>query len=147
MTKFGQVSAYHVQTHTATIVYARPDACEKCGACGSASQKGVIELKAECKVGDWVRVELPEGRFLKAIALSYALPLAGLMAGLLLGQWLGGRDGTALLGAAIGLALALVVLFLSDRRIRGRAEWTPRVTDIYAEKPTLEAIGCEGDGL
>ncbi len=146
MTKFGQVTAYDTVRRTATIEYARPEACEKCGGCGSASHKGAIALQADCQVGDWVRVELPEGRFLKATAWAYLLPLAGLLLGLFTGQRLGGGEGFALLGAALGLALSFGLLWLYDRSIRGRKEWLPRVTEVYPEKPSLETIGCSGQG-
>ena len=63
MTKFGQVVHYNEANGMSTIEFARPEACAKCGACGSQSQTGTVTLQAQCKVGDWVRVEYPEGRF------------------------------------------------------------------------------------
>lgn len=146
MTKFGQVKAYDTEKGVATIAYVRPDACAKCGACGSLSQTGTIELKADCKVGDWVRVELPEGRFMQATAVAYVVPLLGLLAGLGLG-WLlgGGSDGASMLGAGLGLGLALAALRLNELRIKGKPEWTPRVTEVFAERPTVEDIGCNGN--
>ena len=62
MIKFGQVQAYDKTTGEATIVYMRPDACAKCGACGGGGKSRSIRLKADCAVGDWVKVELPDGR-------------------------------------------------------------------------------------
>ena len=85
MIKFGQVQAYDKTTGEATIVYMRPDACAKCGACGGGGKSRSIRLKADCAVGDWVKVELPDGRFLGATALAYALPLACFLLGLFLG--------------------------------------------------------------
>ena len=82
MIKFGQVQAYDKTTGEATIVYMRPDACAKCGACGGGGKSRSIRLKADCAVGDWVKVELPDGRFLGATALAYALPLACFLLGL-----------------------------------------------------------------
>lgn len=61
MIKFGQVQAYDKTTGEATIVYMRPDACAKCGACGGGGKSRSIRLKADCAVGDWVKVELPDG--------------------------------------------------------------------------------------
>ncbi len=145
MTKFGHVIAYNEHTGMATIQYTRPDACEKCGACGAQSHSGTLVLPAECKPGDWVRVDLPEGRFLQATALAYVLPLAGLLGGLGLGYLLGGGgDGWTLLGGAAGLGLCVLVLWLNERRIRGKAEWTPHVAQVYGDKPSLEEIGCDG---
>ncbi len=145
MIKFGQVTEYDAGTGTATIEYSRPEACEKCGACGSAKHSGKIMLKAQCKAGDWVRVELPDGRFVKASVLAYALPFAGLVAGILAGWFLLGQNEliTALCAFA-GMAAAFLIIRLADRRIRGKAEWTPRVTAVYEEKPEMDDIGCGG---
>ena len=44
-----------------------------------------IRLKADCAVGDWVKVELPDGQFVSATAIAYALPLACFLMGLFLG--------------------------------------------------------------
>ena len=80
MTKFGRVTAFDASSGMATIVYERPQACEKCGACSGRGYTGTLVIQAHCAVGDWVRVELPDGRFLGASALAYVLPLCGLLA-------------------------------------------------------------------
>lgn len=146
MTKFGQVYEYDEATHIADIHFTRPEACAKCGACGSLSQTGTIALQADCRVGDWVRVEMPEGRFLEATAIAYIIPLAGLLLGIALG-WLAGKgsDGITLAGAMIGLLLSVGVLWLVNKHISGRPEWTPRITAVFADKPTIEEIGCSGE--
>ena len=144
MTKFGQVYEYDEATQTATIHFDRPDACKKCGACGSGSQQGTISLKADCKVGDWVRVEMPEGRFLQATAIAYVIPLIGLLGGMGLGWLLGaGSDGGMLIGALVGLAISGGILYLVDKRVSGRPEWTPHVTAVYDELPDVDQIGCQ----
>ena len=146
MTKFGQVVHYNEANGMSTIEFARPEACAKCGACGSQSQTGTVTLQAQCKVGDWVRVELPEGRFLEATAIAYVVPLVGLLAGIGLGWLLGqGRDGWTVLGAVLGLGLSAVVLHLVDRRISRRPEWSPHVAAIYGDKPSIDEIGCHGE--
>jgi sigma-E factor negative regulatory protein RseC len=141
--KLGQVFEYDPQKHMAHIRFIRPEACLKCGACGNA-QESVIVLKAECNTGDWVRVEYPENRFLEATAIAYVIPLIGLFAGLGVG-WLlgGGGDAGTLLGALAGLGLSVGVLALVERRVSGKAEWTPRVTAVYHDLPTQEDIGCQ----
>lgn len=50
-------------------------------------------------------LELPETAILRAAAIAYLLPLAGLVAGAVSGDALGG-DPAAIAGAATGLALA-----------------------------------------
>lgn len=145
MTKFGQVVALDEEKGTVRIRFNRPDACAKCGACGGAQGSSSLDVKADCQLGQWVRVEMPEGRFLQATAMAYALPLAGLLAGLFLGNTLGGgADLPTLLGGGVGLALTLGILFLNERRIAGKPEWTPRVTAVYDACPTTDEIGCGG---
>jgi len=141
--KFGQVFEYDSQKQLAHIRFHRPEACLKCGACGNG-QEGTIVLKAECDKGDWVRVEYPENRFLEATAIAYVIPLVGLFVGLGAG-WLlgGGGDAGMLLGALAGLGLSVGILALVERRVSGKAEWTPRVTAVYHDFPTVEDIGCQ----
>jgi positive regulator of sigma E activity len=146
MTKFGLVYKYNDARHIASIRFERPDACKKCGACGTKAQTGTIDLKGECKVGDWVRVEYPEGRFLEATAIAYVVPLAGLLIGLGLGWLLGnGGDPGMLIGALLGLGVSAGILYLVERRISGRPEWTPYIAEVYDELPTAEEIGCRND--
>ena len=115
MIKFGQVTAYNTATKMATISYIRPDACEKCGGCNAMSQTGSITLKADCKEGDWVRVELPDNRFLSATFMAYVIPLIFFVAGLLLGNSLsGGNELWAMGGSLIGLGLGLACMKICD---------------------------------
>ncbi|MEG0900597.1 MAG: SoxR reducing system RseC family protein, partial [Clostridia bacterium] len=132
MIKFGQVSKYNEKTGMATVVYVRPDACEKCGACGSESHKGSIELKAACKQGDWVRVELPDARFVQATTIAYAIPLCGFLIGLCAGYFAtGGNELWAVLGSSGGLGLCVLGLMINEKRIAGKPEWTPRIVAVY----------------
>jgi len=146
MIKFGQVTAYDEHRRTATISYIRPDACEKCRGCGSMSQTGSITLKAECKVGDWVKVELPDGRFLSATVMAYAVPLVTFLAGLLLGYQLSGQNELiALLASLGGLGAGVVCIRLCEKHISGKPEWTPRITQTYDHKPDIGDLGCGGE--
>lgn len=148
MIKFGRVNDFDPRTGMATITYVRPDACAKCGACGSLNQSGEIRLKADCAVGNWVRVELPDGRFLHATALAYVVPLVGFLLGLWLGYSLsGGQELWALGGSLLGLGICTALLRVVEKRIAGRAEWTPRVTAVYDQKPEIDDIGCGGDAF
>ena len=147
MTKFGQVIAYDSNTRMATIAYSRPEACEKCGGCGSSTHKGSVILQADCAPGNWVRLELPESRFLQATALAYGIPFAGFMGGLLLGFWLFKQEIFAAITALLGLGISFGVLRLIDRRIRNRQDWSAQVTQVFDEKPGLAEIGCYTDAL
>jgi positive regulator of sigma E activity len=146
MTKFGQVYQYNVNTRVASVRFSRPEACAKCGGCGAGSQQGSITLKADCSVGDWVRVELPEGRFLSATAIAYVVPLVLFLTGLGLGWLLGGGSDLAMLaGSVAGIGLSVGVLYAVNRRIAGKPQWTPRITEVYGAAPDMSRIGCAGE--
>ncbi len=145
MIKFGQVQAYNEKTGVATIEYIRPDACAKCGACQSLNQTGAIELKCDCQAGDWVKIVLPDSHFIGAMGMAYGLPLVLFLGGLALGYTLSGQsEGWALTGSFIGLAVSLLTLKLNEKRIKGKPEWTPRVDEVYKERPSTADIGCDG---
>ncbi|QSX30821.1 SoxR reducing system RseC family protein [Shewanella cyperi] len=104
-------------------------ACGHCSAsdnCGTSAvakafapkhQRFSIHTDVTCQAGDMVRLGLPESVLLKAAALVYLLPLAGLLLGAVLGQSLGaftslGSDGTAIV---LGLAGAAATWWLGKR--------------------------------
>ena len=147
MTKFGQVVAYDAKNHLVTIEYSRPEACEKCGGCGSSTHKGSVVLKADCAIGNWVKLELPESRFLQATALAYGIPFVGFLGGLLLGFWLFKAELPAAFTALFGLGLSLLVLRFVDLRIRNRKDWAAQITQVFPDKPNLAEIGCHSDAL
>ena len=146
MIKFGQVTAYNEKTGVATITYIRPEACAKCGACGGLSQTGSIDLKAKCKTGDWVKVVLPDSRFMTATLIAYIIPLIAFLAGLFAGYRVsGGSELAAVAGSLLGLLLSVLLLKWNEKRIAGKPEWTPHVAEVYAQRPdSLDAIGCSG---
>ena len=146
MIKFGQVTAYDEKTGMATITYIRPEACARCGACGGLSQNGSIRLRADCAVGNWVKVVLPDSRFMTATLLAYIIPLIGFLAGLFAGSILsGGSELWALGGSLLGLGLCLLGMKWNEKHIAGKPEWTPHVEQVYTERPdSLDAIGCSG---
>lgn len=145
MIKFGQVTAYNNKTGVATIAYVRPDACAKCGGCASMNQTGTIDLKAACEVGNWVKVVLPDSRFMGATAIAYIFPLILFLCGLFAGHALsGGNELWALAGSLLGLGIALLVMKINEKHIAGKPEWTPHVAQVYETKPDMGDIGCGG---
>ena len=73
-------------------------------------KKHVLLVKGEGHVGDVAVVSLPEQTVVKASALAYLLPLAGLFIGMLLGALVAPQSETAgsAIGGVIGLAAALI---------------------------------------
>lgn len=143
MVKFGTVTAYDSETQTATIAYVRPDACAKCGACGSLNKQGTIRLQCEAEVGNWVRITMPDQHFLGGAAVAYLIPLVFLIAGLLLASKLsGGNELIAMCGGLFGVLIALCIVWLCNRSIKEKSDWMPKVDRVYTEKPDIDDIGC-----
>jgi sigma-E factor negative regulatory protein RseC len=143
MIKFGQITKKNEINGMVTVSFERPEACGKCQACGYGSQKGEVILPSKHNIGEWVRVELPENRFVQATALVYVIPLLGLLTGMLLGWLLGaGDDLITVLGASCGLAVSFITLYLIDRRVSRKPGWMPKITAVYPDKPTFEDLGC-----
>lgn len=143
MTEFGVVT--QSGQGKCSVTFSRPEACEKCGACGGAKRKHTLELEGEYPVGQWLRVEMPEGQFLQATSLAYVLPLVIMLAGLGLGYIISGKtDAGAALGALIGLAAAILLLRVLSKGLTKKDGWQPRVTAQYEQKPTIADIGCGG---
>ena len=110
MERTGTITA--VSGDTLEVTFCRPGDCEKCHACIGGEKKHVLLVKGEGHVGDVAVVSLPEQTVVKASALAYLLPLAGLFIGMLLGALIAPQSETAgsAIGGVIGLAAALIGL-------------------------------------
>ena len=123
-----------------TVLFERPEACAKCGACGGGRHGHritITDAMGRAAVGNQVSVDMPEARVVSASALAYLIPLAGLLAGLIIGAGQAERvapdmsaDLFAALCALAGLAVSLPALMLADRAVRGKARWTPRIVGV-----------------
>lgn len=143
MIKYGQITEVQPQDGTVTVLYSRPEACEKCGACGGKGRDQSIILKGDSKIGQWVRVELPDNRFLRATALAYVIPLLCFLGGLFAGYALFHQNElAAFIGSLLGLGVGVLLLRAADRRIAGKPEWTPRITAVYEQRPPMELQEC-----
>lgn len=130
------------------VCFSRLEACESCGMCGSGRQDSVVEIFGNAREGDTVDVQMPDARVLKVSALTYLLPLAGLIAGLGLGMALfPAHDFLTLAGGLAGLALSLVVLKLIDRRLAGSENWQPRITAVYPAETAEVPAGKDTVGV
>ncbi len=126
-----------VQGEQLTIIFERPEACEKCGQCDGGRHAHKIQLAGTAKPGDRVTVEMPESRVVGASLLAYVVPLCLLLLGLLVADPLYARftppmpaDIFALLCAAFGLLVSFAYLRIVDRRVRGKKRWTPQIVTI-----------------
>ena len=108
----------------------RPAECEHCGMC--PGRELLLDLPAgDWHVGDEVAIELPGDRLLRASALAYITPLAGLIVGLLLGSAAGDALGmSAEAASAVGGVALMALDFWASSCCRrglaaaGRWRWT-----------------------
>lgn len=118
--------------------FVRPLASGSCGVCagkggceassllrlfGRGDQCYSVHNGVQAKVGDRVIVGLPEGRLAKSAALTYGLPLAGLLAGAAVGGFVAHtQDLGAALGGLAGFTAGAWFVRRGDTRSGGLAE-------------------------
>jgi sigma-E factor negative regulatory protein RseC len=105
---------------TATLEIERKTACGLCGqtrGCGNSiwgklfahqSTAFKAQNRINAKVGDSVIVGINEKALLKSALLLYILPLATLLIGAILASQIHDTNGSAMIGAVIGLVLGLL---------------------------------------
>jgi sigma-E factor negative regulatory protein RseC len=108
------------ENSTATLEIERKIACGICGqtrGCGNsiwgklfAHQSSAFKAqnRINAKVGDSVIVGINEKALLKSALLLYIVPLVTLFLGAILATQLNNSNGSAMLGAVVGLALGLL---------------------------------------
>lgn len=114
------------------ITFCRPSDCEKCHACMGGDKVTTLRLEGKANIGDKALVEMPASTVTQASLMAYGLPLAGLIIGMLLGEKLIPLENSlgALIGAAIGLALPLIYLLVTEKKRRSDPKWTPQIKRI-----------------
>ncbi len=119
------------------VCFSRMETCESCGMCGSGREDALVKIRGNAHEGDMVDVEMPDAKVLKASAMTYLVPLAGLIAGLVLGTEIFPADEikTVVVGLA-GLALGLGAIKLLDRRMGRLEKWQPHVVAVYPNQGT-----------
>ncbi len=130
MERLGEVT--RVDGKWLEITFCRPSDCDKCNACMGGAKTTTLRLEGKAKVGDKALVVLPDGTVDKAAFTAYGIPLAGLLIGMFAGEKLIplGNSLGALIGAAVGLALPLVWLMLTERKRKNDPRWTPQIKRI-----------------
>lgn len=137
----------------AWVEYERRSACSGCqqqSNCGTGTVAKAFPLKAprlrvrltaEVRVGQQVRLGIPQESLLRGAALVYVLPLFCLLASALLGQlWLApllsGGEGITILASLLGGAGGfLLVRYFSGRLDEGR--YGPRMLGVVVPVRTL----------
>lgn len=138
MERTGTITA--VSGDTLEVTFCRPGDCEKCHACIGGEKKHVLLVKGEGHVGDAAVVSLPEQTIVKASALAYLLPLAGLFVGMLLGALVAPQSETAgsAIGGVIGLAAALIGLTATEKKRSQSGEYAPKLLRVISAADALK---------
>ena len=97
-------------------------------------------MKGEGHVGDAAVVSLPEQTVVKASALAYLLPLAGLFVGMLLGALVAPQSETAgsAIGGVIGLAAALIGLTATEKKRSESGKYAPKLLRVISAADALK---------
>ena len=109
--------------------------CHEVGGCGgknigqmfcSAPRTFRVLNHGHSAIGDHVKVTIPEGVVKRSAALAYGLPLLALFAGAFVGSAAAGETG-AMIGAALGLLCAWLVLRFARHRANPDPRFQPRI--------------------
>ena len=118
------------------ITFCRLEACAACNACEGGKREHKIWIKGNGRVGDIAIVDMPDQMIVKASAVAYGLPLAGLMAGMLIASAITGENTWGMvIGAALGLGISMAILKMTEKNRSTKPEWNPRVVDIMERSP------------
>ena len=130
MERLGEVT--RVDGKWLEITFCRPSDCDKCHACMGGNQTMTLRLQGQAKVGDKALVSMPDSTITQASLIAYGLPLAGLLIGMLAGDAIFPAENSlgAFIGAATGLALALIGLIVTERSRRNNPKWNPQLKRI-----------------
>lgn len=140
MVELGVVA--RIEGDVATVSFARRGECDRCRMCRVAGDgsKCVIDVKnsLEVSVGDYVKVEVFNGRIHTLSALIYALPLLLTAICVGLGTLMGLIE-TVILGVAgfaVGMGIAIPVDLCVIRKAKG---FKPVMTEIISEAEYLKS--------
>ncbi|HEX68449.1 MAG TPA: hypothetical protein ENG13_05260 [bacterium] len=95
--------------------------CERCGICKGGAQVLEIEERREFKVGERIKLGIPEGRFALVSVASFLPPLLFLMVGACVGEKIFTSQRFSLLTAFIFFLIGLGIAFILSRVILKRA--------------------------
>lgn len=137
MERTGTITA--VSGDTLEVTFCRPGDCEKCHACLGGEKKHVLQVKGEGHVGDVAVVSLPEQTLVKASALAYLVPVAGLFAGMLFGALIAPQSETVSMavGGVIGLAIPLIGLKATEKRRHQSGKYAPQLLRVISAADML----------
>lgn len=144
MNRTGEVTK--VRPGMVRVAFCRPEACAKCGACEGEKKETVLWLKGEARVGDIAVVDIGDGVVINASVIAYLLPLICFLGGFVAGHLLfPGSELAEILCALGGLALATVLIVLTEKKRRKDPRWMPEIIEIIPGKERNELNGNQAE--
>ena len=120
------------------VCFERPEACARCGACAGQKHHTLVKISGNAPVGSQVDVEMPDQQVVKASLLGYVLPLMMLLLGMALGTLLFNNEGMWAILGLIFMGLSWLILRLTEKKMRKRAIWQPKILAIHEEAENKE---------
>ena len=120
------------------VCFERPEACARCGACAGQKHHTLVKISGNAPVGSQVDVEMPDQQVVKASLLGYVLPLMMLLLGMALGTLLFDNEGMWAILGLIFMGLSWLIRRLTEKKMRKRAIWQPKILAIHEEAENKE---------
>lgn len=121
----------------ARIEFSRTSACGSCKACHSSEDGKTVFMEVnsggKMEKGDRVSLVLESRAVMKAAAILYLIPLAGLIAGVAAAQGFGTTAALQLLAGVAGAFVGGLIVRIIDRKIGRRNEYVPRIVEIWKD--------------
>ena len=136
------VTVVSTDDRTALVRSSGTSGCGTCGesnGCGTRSLMAVfgsktsllrVENTVGARAGDRVEIEVEQAKIIKMSALSYLLPLLGLIGGGIIGSALQFGDGIAFAGAMLGL----VAGFVYSHRVYTSERWEREIAPLCVRR-------------
>ena len=146
---FAETAGGHLVEGVARVVvvdaartWLEPEQTSSCGACASAAACGVksgqndrrlkarrfsVSNDAGLRVGDRVVIGMSEYALIRASSVAYAIPLLSMMVGAVVAHLYFGSDGAAMLSAAGGLLLGVLVARIWAARLQASGDLSPHL--------------------
>lgn len=134
MIRVGQV--LQVDGDILKVRIGRLESCKSCGMCDGGRQESIVFIKGKANPGDIVDVFMPDAKVLKVSAITYVMPLLGLVGGLAAGTAMFPQGELAALAVGLaGLGLGFGAVKIADRRVSRFDQWQPRIIAVRAPDP------------
>lgn len=111
------------------VCFSKEDMCGHCNGCDRAKIETSVKVLGQANEGDIVSVALPDHKLVVMSAVMYLLPVIMLVIGLIIGEKVFQNELLVLLMGIGFLALSFLVVYLTDRKLRGNPKWQAYIVE------------------